>query len=102
MQIDFVYSTDCPNVSTTRRHLREALAEAGLPEVWEEHEIGHGSLPARVAGYGSPTILVDGKDIAGAAPGSSSSCRLYDHGESSRGVPSVEMIARAVGARNPK
>ena len=48
--------------------------------------------------YGSPTILIDGRDVAGLAPGDEQpSCRIYDNGAGALDVvPSVERIADAL------
>ena len=57
--------------------------------------IGQADLPEHARQYGSPTILVQGKDVAGGeAPGADACCRIYaDGGGVMRGVPTVEQIA---------
>ena len=54
--------------------------------------------PACVRRYGSPTILVDGRDVAGAEPvGASDACRVYEHlGEGLKRVPPAQLIASAL------
>jgi hypothetical protein len=97
--IDLVYDLDCPNVAAARANLLEAFARTGVPPSWAEHVIGDAAIPERVRGYGSPTLLIDGRDVAGVEPGSSTCCRVYAGAESNSGAPSVELIARAlVGA----
>jgi hypothetical protein len=56
--------------------------------------------PERIRGYGSPTVLVDGRDVAGAAPfEGTTSCRLYGStGDEPRGAPPVEAIVAALRA----
>ena len=91
--VDLVYDPGCPNVGEARAHLQEAFANAGLTPRWSEHVIG-GSGPAHARGYGSPTILIDGRDVSGASPGDEASCRLYrdERGGLAR-VPTVAQIA---------
>lgn len=54
--------------------------------------------PAYARGYGSPTVLVDGRDLVGAVPGDGgSSCRLYHRGFGGfDGAPSAEQVAQVL------
>ena len=89
----FIYDYDCPNVEAARANLSSALTGCGLPPNWDEHRIGDPEVPQRAQGFGSPTILVDGKDVAGATPEAEQCCRAY---ETEGGVPRVEVIAAAI------
>ncbi len=99
--VDFVYDTDCPNVATARGNLMRAFAKAGIAANWQEHRIGDPDAIARVRGFGSPTILVDGRDVAGCEPGAESCCRVYVEGNTSTGAPSVDAISAALLASAP-
>jgi hypothetical protein len=46
------------------------------------------NAPEHIRGYGSPTILVDGRDVEGLPPGDAPSCRY--------GVPRFETILAAL------
>ena len=92
MKVDFIYDSECPNVQSARANLMRAFSRAGVSARWREHRIGDPEAPARVRGYGSPSVLVDGRDVAGQAPNSDACCRVYQAG----GVPSVELIAAAL------
>ncbi|MBI3185133.1 MAG: MerC family mercury resistance protein [Myxococcales bacterium] len=93
--VELIYDRQCPNVTQARANLLEAFAEVQLPARWSEHLIEE--APAHARGYGSPTILVDGQDVAGASPGEESSCRLYEAaGGGVTGVPQVSQIAAAL------
>lgn len=75
---ELIYDLDCPNVAKERTQLLRAFARGGGPAIWVEWNRKAPESPGHVRGYGSPTILVDGKDVAGAQPGErSDSCRLY-------------------------
>jgi len=91
-RVDLVYDPECPNVAAARANLTRAFHRAGLTPSWTEHQIGSPDVPDRVRGFGSPTILVDGVDVAGLRPGSEHCCRVYE----SRRAPDEDMIARAL------
>lgn len=89
-----LYDADCPNVEVARRNLLEACAAASVPARWKEHFLGDGSIPDAWRGFGSPTILIDGVDVAGEQPsGQGRSCRVYEDETGARsGAPSLEML----------
>ncbi len=96
--IELIHDADCPNAGRAREALARALAEAGLPPRWTEWERGDPGAAPWVRAWGSPTILVDGRDVGGLDPGDgSSSCRLYrlPDGRLS-GAPTTEMITAAL------
>jgi hypothetical protein len=95
--MEFIYDLDCPNVADARANLKQALGQAGLSPAWQEWERSDPSAPAHARRYGSPTILVNGLDVAGMSPSDAPSCRIYSEGSGrNRGVPSVELIGAAV------
>lgn len=89
--VELVFFEGCPNVSRARENLREALAHQGLPLVWTEWDQQRADVPGQVRGYGSPTVLVDNKDVTGASPvgGMALACR-------SDGAPTVAAIVAAL------
>jgi mercuric ion transport protein len=98
LTVELIYDTNCPNVKDARAQLLRAFAETGLQPHWQEWDHGAPESPPRVRAYGSPTILVNGQDIADASPSAGADCcRLYvDDGGRLRGVPSVEAITAAL------
>jgi mercuric ion transport protein len=94
--VDLVYATDCPNVSLARANLLLAFARAGVKPKWSEHRIGDPESPAHTRGYGSPTILVNGRDVAGLPPSAETSCRVYDGSAGWAHAPPAEQIAAAL------
>ena len=96
--VELVYDRDCPNVDAARAALRCAFAEVGVAPAWGEWDRSVRESPSYARGYGSPTILVNGKDVAGAEPNTGADCcRLYTSDEGGlRGVPSVEQIVAAM------
>ncbi len=99
MKIELLHIADCPNIDAARRLLKEALRELGLPEEISEIEVGNSAQAEALAFPGSPTIRVDGKDAETSLPGQGScslSCRIYEIDGTLYGVPSDEMIRKAI------
>ncbi len=98
--VELLHFPDCPNVPAARAQLRRAFAAVGAPAEWTEIDVTLESVPAHARGYGSPTVLVDGKDVTGASPGDGSSCRIYV-GDDVRGAPPLDAIVAALRATSP-
>jgi len=97
LAVELVYERDCPNVAAARANLLRAFAEAGVPAMWTEWEQSSSETPAGLRGFGSPTVLVEGNDVAGAQPVEGLAfCRLYDGDDDRRGAPPVKLIAGAL------
>lgn len=96
--VELIFDIDCPNVKDARAQLLQAFANAKLPPDWKEWNRADPESPSYVRSYGSPTILVNGQDVAGAPPSTGANCcRIYlDKNGQFRGVPSVEEIASAL------
>lgn len=101
-EIEFIYQPDCPNVGAARAVLKRALAAQGGESRWREWDSTAADSPVHARVYGSPTILVDGTDIAGAEPSDAPACRIYrDAAGRASGVPSEELVRSALRARTP-
>lgn len=81
-----------------------------MPAVWTEWSTGDAACPGRYRGFGSPTILVNGRDVApGPHPWArredrdAPRCRLYElEGGSLSGVPPLVRVRAAIeGAVGP-
>lgn len=96
--VELIYDVDCPNVKEARSQLLRAFAETGLSPQWREWDRNAPESPSHVRAYGSPTILVNGHDVADTSPSTDADCcRLYmDDGGGLRGVPSVATISSAL------
>ncbi len=98
MKVELIYDADCPNVRDTRSNLIKAFTRTGVSARWQEWERGAPATPEYANAYGSPTILIDGKDIAGVAPAAGTrACRVYSD---SRGIlnriPAIETVCAAL------
>lgn len=98
--VEMVYDPDCPNVEECRIALRQALTEIGEAPVWHEWDRSSPSTPMAYRALGSPTVLLDGRDICG--PGAEiaegNSCRLYANEDRDClcGAPSVRTLVNGL------
>ncbi len=98
MTVELIYDKDCPNIKRARELLLQAFGQLGLNARWTEWERSDSNAPDYVSNYGSPTILVDQKDVAGTdTPQQHSNCRIYptDSGAFD-GIPSIESVITAL------
>lgn len=96
--IELIYDGDCPNVAEARAQLLRAAVRAGVEPRWREWRGDDPDSPAHVRGYGSPTILIQGRDVAAGGESDAGCCRLYAQPDGSvAGVPSEEALASALG-----
>lgn len=97
--VELLYFRECPNISLARERLLQAFAAVGITPQWQEWERNDPASPAHVRAYGSPTILVNGRDVMGMEPSSDSAgaCRVYTRASSAiDGAPNVDAIAAAL------
>lgn len=99
--VELVYFDGCPNVSLARDRLARAFAVVGLAPPWQEWERNDPGIPAHVRAFGSPTILVNGCDVAGmqSSGDDGGACRIYSQqsGET-EGAPAVDVLVNALRA----
>ena len=99
MIVEFIWQKDCPNVTAARRNLMQAFSVAEVAASWTEWCVDEADCPEHLRELGSPTLLVDGRDIAGGTGSEGASCRVYTEPDGSfTGVPPVELIAQALGS----
>lgn len=100
MTVELIYDADCPNIAEARACLLQAFAHLELPARWQEWSRQDPESPDHARRFGSPTVLVNGQDVAGTAPGDGAHrCRIYRTADGKLlGVPAVEDITRALTA----
>ncbi len=105
LQIELVYDPGCPNVDRARVVLTDACRDAAIPAVWTEWSSDDQACPARARNLGSPTILVNGEDVApGPHPwtpreeGAGPRCRVYRDGDAIVTAPPLARVAEAIRA----
>lgn len=89
IDVDLVYVPGCPNVEAARAALRAALPDGG----WSEWNLASRTAPERFRRFGSPTVLVDGRDVTGEEGGAAGMACRAD------GAPSARLIRAALAAR---
>lgn len=74
--------------------LQRALKHVGrLPDDFSEVNVLDPATPPELARWGSPTILVDGQDIAGHNGGDAPGCRVYNTPDR---LPRLETVVQAL------
>ncbi|MGC8765876.1 MAG: thioredoxin family protein [Brevinematia bacterium] len=89
MNIKFLYFRGCPNAAETFNNLTSVLREMNISEDYLEIiEVNDLEMAEKFNFQGSPTILVDGKDIyTGKEPeGVNYTCRIYEFNGEKTGV----------------
>lgn len=95
--VELLYEKSCPFVGAARAQLSEAFQRLGRSPQWTEWEAGDSDAPVYARSYGSPTILVDGKDVASVpAAEASHCCRIYDTQGGNKGAPPLDLIVSAL------
>ena len=96
LKIQVLYFDGCPSYAPTLECLREVVRELGVEAAIEAVEVRTEDDARRLQFFGSPTVRVDGRDIAPAAARGQYgfTCRIYG----GSGVPSRELIRSAIVA----
>ncbi|HHH27760.1 MAG TPA: MerC domain-containing protein [Polyangiaceae bacterium] len=97
MEVELIWQRDCPSVAVARQNLMRAFSIAGVPARWREWCVDEESCPEHARALGSPSVLVDGVDVAAHPVDHGRSCRL-DHAADGAllPAPSADVIAAAL------
>ena len=98
MKVEVFYVPDCPHHPRAVEELRNVLLAEGIATEIHEVAVRNSSVARELKFRGSPTIRINGRDIAGESLElelHALACRIYP-GAKEPGVPPVEMIRRAV------
>lgn len=99
MIVELIYESACPNIKAARARLLESFQLVGLPPNWREWDTSRPETPENVRHFGSPTILVNGKDVSESSDRTArNSCRLYATRTGYDTAPAVSQIAGALHA----
>src|SRR5512137_2218255 len=101
MRLSFLYDEDCPSHEVALERLQQVLAEEGIEAEVEVVKIETDAQAEQWRFVGSPTILVDGRDIDPPPPNVqfALTCRAYrrEDGRISP-LPTPELIRRSLRA----
>ncbi|MEJ2216766.1 MAG: thioredoxin family protein [Gemmatimonadota bacterium] len=90
MTVELVFFPGCPHTDEARRNLRVALQALGRVPEWVEWDRESPDTPEALRVYGSPTVLVDGRDVTGGGgEAAGAACRAD-------GAPTVAQIRGAL------
>ena len=98
MKIEVLYVPDCPHHPSAVKQLRDVLLAEGVRTEIIEVAVTDSKAAEEFRFRGSPTIRINGRDIAGESHSPLSfalACRMYP-GAKEAGVPPLEMMQRAV------
>jgi mercuric ion transport protein len=84
--VELVYFDGCPNADEARDNLRAVMKD----RPWREWNLHSEDTPDRVRRFGSPTVLVDGRDVTGEGEAAGAMACRAD------GAPSPEVIRQAL------
>lgn len=86
----------CPHAEGARECLRRVLGSLGLPPTFEEINVSQEECPETLKHWGSPTVLVNGRDVEGSSSAEGGACRLYSSPSGLSGVPPEGAIRTAL------
>ena len=98
MKAEVLYIADCPNLAAARSQTERLLKEHGVFGSVHEVEVPDRATAKRLAFEGSPTIRIDGEDVAispgGAVP--AFACRTYAVEGRLSGIPADDLVRAAI------
>jgi Domain of unknown function (DUF2703) len=98
VKVEVLYVAECPSHPAAVTMVKDVLAAEGVETEVQEVLVQDEEMASELKFLGSPTIRVNGRDVAGerrSAQGLALSCRLYP-GSVEIGLPPIEMVRRAV------
>ena len=98
MKVEVLYVADCPTHAAAVDLVKQVLAAEGVQAKIHEVLVNDEQMANELGFCGSPTIRINGRDVAGASQESPSfalSCRFYAESKQV-GLPATEMVHRAV------
>ena len=103
MKIEVLHVAECPGHPVAVRLVRDALAAAGIDAKIHEILVADERTARQLHFRGSPTIRINGRDVA-EDPQQPEAFRLncrWFFGTNETGLPSSEMIQRAIAKARP-
>jgi hypothetical protein len=98
MKVEVLYVAECPSHPAAVKLVRDVLSSEGVAAEVRQVLVTDEVMATNLAFCGSPTIRINGQDVAGESSQTKAfalSCRLYP-GSTEIGLPPVEVVRRAV------
>lgn len=103
MKIQLFYFDDCPSWQDGLKNLETALRELNIDTSIEIIKVLDDENAAHLRFLGSPSFLVDGRDLwHEARENYSLSCRVYSTPAGIRGIPTVAMLKEKLSQKDEK
>lgn len=97
MKVQLLTFPECPSAEEARRRLQDVVQAMHLQVNIEEIDVHGADCPPQLRHWGSPTILVEGVDVASGQAQDGTACRLYQQNNAQLGgVPSTVDIQSAL------
>jgi hypothetical protein len=98
VRVELLVIPDCPNHPPALERLREVLTEEGVESDIEEIVVNDETTARRLNFLGSPTIRINGHDVepSNGSQSCAASCRMYASSRGLAGIPSAEVIRKAI------
>ena len=105
MKIELLYFDGCPNFKPAMERVRQVLEEEGLSADLLEVNVDDPAIANEIGFLGSPSIRVNGLDVEPEATRCADACgmmcRTYFVDGRREGLPSHEMLRRAMRDEKP-
>lgn len=98
MKVEILYVAECPSHPAALTLVKEVLAAQGVAAEIQEVLVSDDQMANELKFPGSPTIRINGRDVAGTAQarqGCALNCRLYPESKQ-MGLPPTELVHGAV------
>lgn len=98
MKVEVLYVAECPSHPAAVKQVKDVLAAQGLSAEVHEVLVTHEEMASDLKFCGSPTIRINGRDVAtepSKAHSFALSCRFYADSKYAA-LPPAEMVLRAV------
>jgi len=95
IDVVLLYDAGCPNLELARAAVSEAARTAATPV--HVREVERGVAPVELRRFASPTVLVEGRDVAIGTECGGTACRVYATADGRLGrAPPVAAIVAAL------
>jgi uncharacterized protein DUF2703 len=98
MKIEFLYFEGCPSYIPALNLLQKILSEEAVESPIEMIQVKSDTMAEALKFPGSPTIRINGKDIADTHKntGYGQQCRVYEEEGILQGIPPEKLIRKAI------
>jgi hypothetical protein len=97
MHVELCVVQGCPHAATALTRLREALTALGRSRTPVTTTVIVSQQMSEARGFtGSPSFLVDGRDVLASSGPAAVACRIYRGEDATEGLPTLQALAEAI------